>query len=127
MDGKLHLVGTVLENNTRHTRVYMCDVFAGKWISSGVIDVGHRTLSVSNIFMSGHGGASIAGLTMNYVYFSEHLDGRQEDPDHKLEIFDIGTPELLSYKKKVQGFSRLFVGFSQNQIYGCLARTSLSC
>ncbi|XP_020186587.1 uncharacterized protein [Aegilops tauschii subsp. strangulata] len=107
VDGKLHLVGTVIENNTRHTRVYMCDVFAGKRMWSRVMDVGNQTLFVSNLFMSGHAGVSIPGLMMNFVYFSEHLDGRQEDPDHKLEISDIanGKPELLTYKKKVQGFS----------------------
>ncbi|KAE8781964.1 hypothetical protein D1007_44709 [Hordeum vulgare] len=107
LDGKLHLVGTVLENNTRHTRVYMCDVFAGKRMWSGVMDIGHQTLFVSNMFMSGNGGASITGLVKNSVYFSEHLDGHQEDADNKLEIFNIGNgrPELLCYAEKVQGLS----------------------
>ena len=67
-------------------------------------DVGDVTLFVSNNFMTGFGGASVLGLSKNSIYFSEPVDGPQEDQDHELEISDIhnGTSELLCYHNQTQ-------------------------
>ncbi|KAM0877021.1 hypothetical protein ACQ4PT_035803 [Festuca glaucescens] len=91
LNGELHVVGSLMHGDdiSYSTQVYKCDVFAMKPSWLRVKDTGDMTLFVSKTFMTGLGGPSVAGLTKNSVYFSEHLDGPQEDLDHELEISDV--------------------------------------
>jgi hypothetical protein len=56
------------------------------------------TLFVSNNFVAGHGGASVAGLSKNFVYFSEPLDGWQAGAN--------GKSKMLAYRENVRASSK---------------------
>jgi hypothetical protein len=62
---------------------------------------------VSSNFVTGHGGASVAGLSKNFVYFSEPLDGWQAGPNH-VELNNIanGKSKMLAYRENVRASSK---------------------
>jgi hypothetical protein len=103
----VQIEGAAEEALRKSTLVYKCDVFARKPRWFRVKDLGDVTLFVSSNFVTGHGGASVAGLRKNFVYFSEPLDGWQAGPNH-VELNNIanGNSKMLAYRENVRGSSK---------------------